>query len=59
MNINAVNEMSAYHLCLSEDQKRSGMYYDTDHIYFCSKGGTWVYESKRDHKADSFCGRDG
>lgn len=51
--------MSAYHLCLSEDQKRSGMYYDTDHIYFCSKGGTWVYESKRDHKADSFCGRDG
>lgn len=47
-------KMSAYHLYISEDQKRSNMYYNTDHIYFCGESSTGICQGKRDHKADPF-----
>ena len=39
---------------ISEDQKRSSMYYNTDHIYFCGESSTGICQGKRDHKADPF-----
>ena len=35
-------------------KKRSSMYYNTDHIYFCGESSTGICQGKRDHKADPF-----